>query len=428
VDFHDTCFDPTTFVSRHMAIALGPNGIAITGDNSCDNQDFLLGQGLPYGNLLNILQDRRFLGMREWLYDDWGLDIDEHMPMRANTALNGNIMDTNHYRLDIAYDGVMSQSFARNIMPQLADFDVTARFRDSCGLSTFTDIASSGNVNPDICNPGIDGPMPTSGREKYGREAYAVRIPVPPLCVGAFTNKEEFTRMVGAALRAAKNMAATAFRVEQYRWIIKRSRYNAAAISAPMGNGRVQLIAQEGVFTPYKFGHVPNHWGNAPWFARMLQFSEIPKKQSVTVWLPPAILEKYKEDYIRQIGVNIWSEAQNLTRTVNGWQAQALGETLVYIHPTTGQRITFKASQSPIYVEVKSLGPDRGTWGFQEKWVKRPSEQSGQIMRRDNPNWGQQCACPNSVLGAIVSVTAVQAEYPRPEWLHRCGVAWFRGG
>lgn len=387
-------------------IALGPNGVAIEGNDTCANRDFLLGQAGPYGNLVNILMDQRLIGMKEWMYDDWGLEVDRHMPMRPNSVRNGNITETRHFKYDLAYDGIMNMDLGRNILPEFADYDIDQKYRDSCGLNTLSSLSSSGNVNAEACNPGLDGPMPTSGVEWYGRTATGVRMPLPPLCTTSFPNKEGFSMVVAAALRAAKNAAATAFRVLQHRWIISQSRYNASPLYTSLGNGQIQLIDSPDLFTANKFGHVPTHWGSAAWFASMIQYSEIPDAPNITVSLPPAILEKFKQDYMRSIGFNLWSEAQNITRDVNGYIVQALEESLRYTHPTTGQKITFVASSNPIYVEVKELGPEKGTWSYQEKWVKRDSEQEGQIFRRRNPNWGRQCACPGSILAAIVTVTA----------------------
>ena len=392
-------------------VTLGPTGLAIDG-GPCANQDFLINQAGPYGNLVQILMDQRLVGMTEWDYDDWGLEVDRHMPMRANTARNGNITQTKHFRYDVAYDGLLNQDLGRDIMPEFGDYTNNQTLLSSCGLPQVKGLSSTGNMNPEICNPGLDGPMPSVGLEWYGRTATGVRLPIPPLCTGHYLNKEEFGTVLAAVLRSVKNATAMAFRVLQYRWLISQSRYNGVAMRGEIKDGMTKLIDQPGIFKPYKFGYVPTHWGSAAWFASMIQYSEIPRAKSITVSLPPAILEKYKQDYMRANGFNLWAEAQNITKNINGYIAQALQETLVYTHPTTGQRIIFEASQNPVYVEVTELGPETGTWEFQEKWVARDSEQNGQIFRRPNPNWGRQCACPGKVLAAIVTVTADDGEKP----------------
>lgn len=393
-------------------LIVGPNGVTQDGDTACAKQDYLIGQGTPYGALLDIVNDQRLTGITEWNYDGWGLDIDRHMPMRANTAANGNITGTRHFQYDVGYDGIMNMALGRNIFPEYGEFDVNRKFRDSCGLATITGLASTANINAEACNPGLDGPMPSVGKEWYDRTATGVRMPIPPICIPTFTNKEEFAGVVAAVLRAVNNATETAFRVLQHRFIIEQSRYNAAPLYTSLGNGLVQLIDDPAVFKSGNFGHVPQHWGSAAWIASMIQYSEIPDAPNIYVDLPPAILEKYKQDYLREVGFNLWAEAQNITRNINGYITQALNDTLVYQHPTTGQKITFRASSNPLYVEVKDLGPETGTWAYQEKWVTRPSEQDGSFMRRRNPNWGRQCSCPGTVLAAIVTVTAETAEKP----------------
>lgn len=392
------------------SIAIGPGGVGVQGEHQCSNNDFLMDQGNPLGGLVNRLISQRITGITTLLYDPIAEAMDEYMPLRESTA--ERIDGTNHYHTDVGYTGLMNQSTSKSIMPAMGNYNNQQRFLEGCGIGILKNISSSANTNAEACNPSLGGPMPSVGREAYGREAFVTRLAIPPICFADFVNKEAFYEHLSAILRSSQNATLTLFGVDQLRWMISRTRFNAAPVQVPKGNGSAVLPDSADLFNPFYFNRVPQHWGSPDWFASMLRWSEVPPRQNVRVKLPAAIFRKYKEALAAEFGLNIWEQAENLTKALNGYTRTILNDTLVYQDEITGRKITFEATTNPLYVEVAETGQDAGTWELQEPWITRDSETAGQVMRRPNPNWGRACSCTGKVLAAIITVVADGPDKP----------------
>ncbi len=386
------------------SLSIGPGGIAQQGQHGCSNNNFLADQGNPLGSLLETVTEQRITALTRLRYPSMAKSIDPHMPMRPVTSsrIDGN----KTYNTSVAYENLLNSAGVIDITPSTAAYNNPRQLLTSCGSIREKDIASRANANAEACNPVIDGPLPHVGREEYGRRAYANRLPLPPMCFMDYVNKEAFHMHLAAILDAAQDALVTLWAADRLRWIIANSRYNVAPVQQSGANGKARLPTDPSLFTGFTFGRMPEHYGTADWFATMLRQTEIDPRLPLTVHLPVAIFRKYKEQLIQQIGINIQSGAADLTSAVNGFTRNIQGEALIYQDDIYGRVITFQATTDPIYVEVKETTTGGGEWRFQENIIHRDSETAGQVMARNNPNWGVACACPNSVLAAIISVSA----------------------
>jgi len=390
-------------------IAIGPGGFNISGA-PCTANTFLADQNNPLGALRDTLTIQRVQALETMLYPDMARAVDRHMPMRGSSATRvDGVVD---YKIAVGYDGLLNQTRLTDVTPSASPYTDTRTLLTACAETRTKGISASTNGNAEACNPTIDGPVPIVGTEAFTRRGYVLRLPIPPLCFGAFTNKEKFHDTLGATMQAVQNATITAFAAGQYRWMIEQSRFNGAPIQVSQGNGMAKLPVDAALFSNGTFGRVPEHYGSADWMAAMLRVSELPRNANVTVELPTSIFEKYKLDMAGPIGLNLFEQASNLTNALNGFTRTILNDTLIYQDRVTGRKITFVATNSPTYVEVEETGPNMGAWYFQEPHIFRDSETSGQVMPRENPNYGVACSCDGRILAAIVTITIDGAMKP----------------
>ena len=386
-------------------INIGPGGVSHSAVDSCSNNDLLASQGNPLGALIESVEVQQITGIKRMLYPSMAEAIDRHMPMRASTS--DRINGTTEYHTAVGYDGLLNLDGLIDTTPGSGDYTNTVSLLNADGSRRSKGISSTANTNAEACNPAIDGAIPNLGREGYGRRSYTRRLPMPPLCFGDWTHgKEAFFEHFTAIHDSVKNGVMAQFAADQYRWQIGKARFNAAPIQVSQGNGKAKLPVNSSLFSANNFGRVPEHWGSADWMAGMLRESEIDPRENLRVELPAAIFVKYKEQLASIVGVNFYEGARNLTRALNAFDVSIQNETLVYQDKVTGRKITFVATDKPVYVEVEDAGTEGGNWQFQEPWIWRDSETSGQIMPRHNPKWGVACGVANKTLAAIVSVSA----------------------
>lgn len=390
-------------------VAIGPGGYLV-GGTPCANNTFLADQNNPLGALKNTLYIQRVQGMQKMLYPPMAMEVDRHMPMRPSSATR--ITGVDDYRIGIGYDGLLNQTQLTDVTPSSSPYTDTRTLLDACQNSRSKGIAASVNGNAEACNPIIDGPMPILGTEGFGRTGRVLRLPIPPICFASFTDKEHFHAGLSATLDAVQNATVTAFAAGQLRWMISQSRFNISPVQVPMGNGQAKLPVSANLMTPYTFGRVPEHYGSFEWFTAMLRLTELPASKDVTVHLPAAIFERYKTDAGANLGINIFEQASNLSQAVNGYNRTILEDSIVYTDRSTGRKVKFVATNTPVYVEVEEIGPNLGSWSFQEPWIFRDSETANQVMPRENPNWGVACSCDGRVLAALVTVSVDGAEKP----------------
>jgi hypothetical protein len=382
--------------------SIGPGGFNLSGA-PCTNNTFLADQNSPIGALKDTLTIQRVKGLETMLYPDMARAVDMHMPMRASSASRVDGVDD--YRIAVGYDGLLNQTSLTDVTPSRTPYTDNRALQTGLGTERNKAISAATNGNAEACNPSIDGPMPVIGHEGYSRRGYTLRLPIPPLCLAAYTNKEKFHDTLAAEMSAVQNATVTAFAAGQYRWMINQSRFNAAPIQQSMGDGRAKLPAHADLFSNGTFGRVPEHYGSADWIAAMLRLSELPRRANVTVDLPTVIFEKYKLDLAGPIGLNVFEQAGNITNALNNYQRTLFNDSLVYQDRQTGRKITFRSTDAPTYVEVEESGVNRGAWYFQEPWIFRDSETAGQVMPRENPNYGVACSVPNRTLAAIVTIS-----------------------
>jgi len=386
-------------------INIGPGGTSISAADSCSNNDLLASQGNPLGALIESVEEQHITGIKRMLYPSMASAIDMHMPMRASSSNRVNGVKT--YNTAVGYDGLLNMGGLIDITPGSGDYTNTVSLLNSDGTRRSKGITSTANTNAEACNPSIDGAIPNLGREEYGRRAYTRRLPIPPLCFGDWTHgKEEFFAHFTAIHDSVKNGLITQFAADQYRWQIGKARFNAAPIQVSQGNGKAKLPVDADLYSSMTFGRMPEHWGSADWMAGMLRESEIDPRMNLTIDLPAAIFVKYKEQLASIVGVNFYEGAGNLTRALNAFDVSIQNETLIYQDKVTGRKMTFRATDKPVYVEVEDNSVNGGSWQFQEPWIWRDSETAGQIMPRHNPKWGVACSVPGKVLAAIVTVSA----------------------
>ena len=390
-------------------ITIGPGGLAVSGEHNCATRNFLGDTPNSLGTLKNLLTEQQLIGITTLEYTTMGQEVDNHMPMRASTS--NRVDGVVHYRTDVGYDGLLNTSGAGDATPETGTYTDTTAILDACGVSTNKGIAGSINLNSEACNPSINGPRPLIGQESYSRELGFTRLPIPALCFMNFVNKEAFYEHLSAVLRAVRNGVVTRMAADDYRWMLAHSRFNVSPVVQAKSGTKGVLPDSPDLFTQFTFGRMPEHYGSADWMASMLRYSELPQNKNVTVRLPVAIFKKYKEQLATSIGMNFFEQSSNFTKAINGFIMSSQGEDLIYQDEVTGRRITFKASTTPVYVEVEATGPAKGSWQFQEQWVARNSETANQIFRRENPNYGRSCSCTGKVLAAIVTVT-VDGEKP----------------
>lgn len=386
------------------SISIGPGGVAVQGDHQCSNNNFLGDQGNPLGSLIETVVEQRITGMVKMRYPQHAMEVDRHMPMRALTSQRANGVIT--YRTSVAYENLLNSDGVLDITPATAGYNNPVSLLTACGDTRAKNIGSRANTNAEACNPVIDGPMPIIGREEYGRRSFASRLPIPPMCFHDYVNKENFLMHVTAVFDSVQNGLMARWGADQLRWLITNGRFNATPYQVSQGNNKARLPVSEDLFAVGTFGMVPTHYGSADWIAGMLRESEIDPRQNVTVHLPTAIFVKYKEQLLTSIGVNLYDSAKVLTSVVNNYIRDIQEETLVYQDRIYGRKITFHATMQPIYVEVEENLLAGGSWQFQEEWIHRDSETSGQVMARHNPKWGVACSCPNKILAAIVMISA----------------------
>jgi len=383
-------------------VSIGPGGFNL-GGAPCTTNTFLADQNSPLGALKDTLTIQRVKGLETMLYPDMARAVDMHMPMRASSATRvDGVVD---YRIAVGYDGLLNQTTLTDVTPNRTPYSDVRSLTKYPASNSPTSIAAATNGNAEACNPSIDGPMPVIGHEAFGRRGHVLRLPIPPLCLAAYTNKEKFHDTLAATMNAVQNATITAFAAGQYRWMIANSRFNAAPIQQAMGDGKARLPAHADLFSKNTFGRVPEHYGSADWVAAMLRMSELPRRANVTVDLPTVIFEKYKLDLAGPIGLNVFEQAGNITSALNNYQRTVFNDSLVYQDRQTGRKITFRSTDSPTYVEVEESGPLVGNWYFQEPWIFRDSETANQVMPRENPNYGVACSAPNRTLAAIVTIS-----------------------
>jgi hypothetical protein len=386
-------------------INIGPGGVAISAADSCSSNDLLASQGNPLGALIESVEVQQITGIKRMMYPSLAESIDRHMPMRPSSATRIN--GVTEYHTAVGYDGLLNLGGLIDITPGSGDYTNTVSLLNSDGTRRNKGITSDANTNAEACNPAIDGAVPNLGREGYGRRAYTRRLPIPPICFGDWTHgKEEFYAHFTAIHDSVKNGLMAQFAADQYRWQISKARFNAAPIQVAQGSGKAKLPVSGDLYTAANFGRMPQHWGSADWMAGMLRESEIDPRENLRVELPASIFVKYKEQLASIVGVNFYEGAGNITRALNAFDVSIQNETLIYQDKVTGRKITFVATDKPVYVEVEDTGTAGGQWQFQEPWIWRNSETSGQIMPRHNPKYGVACSVPNKVLAAIVSVSA----------------------
>jgi len=390
------------------SISIGPGGTAVQGSHQCSNNNLLGDQGNPLGALIDTLTEQRITGMTQMRYPSMAEAIDMHMPMRPATSsrVDGN----KTYRTSVGYDNLLNSDGVKNITPGSGSYNNPVSLLTGCGDLRSKNIASTANTNAEACNPIIDGPMPIVGREEFGRQAFVTRLPIPPMCFADYTNKENFLMHLRAILSSVDNGTTARFAADQMRWVIGKTRFNGSPIQVSQGNGKAKLPVDAALFSSFTFGRVPQHYGSADWMAGMLRLSEIDPRQNLIVDLPTAIFRRYKEQLIASIGINVYENSKNLTNAVNGFIRDIQNETLIYQDEIYGRKITFRATTMPVYVEVEETLVGGGGWTFQEPWIYRDSETSGQVMSRHNPNWGVACSCANRTLAAIVMVSADDAK------------------
>lgn len=386
-------------------ISIGPGGIALMNPADCQKNTYLADQGNPLGALIETVVEQRMTGMTRMEYPDMAIEMDRHMPMRPVTSerVDGNMT----YRTGLGYNGLLNDDSLKNITPSTAAYNNPVQLRTACGDERDKDIASRANTNSEACNPVIDGPMPIVGREQFGRQAFVSRMPIPPLCFQDYVNKENFLRHLTALMDLVNNATMARFAAGTARWLISKTRFIAAPYQVSTGGGNAKLPVSADLFQSFSLPRLPTHWGSFDWISGMLRVSEIPRRQNLTVHLPVAIFKKYKLQYIsNSIGMTIFDQTKNLTAAINGYITSIQNETVVYQDEQTGRNITFVATTEPLYIEVKESLEDGGTWRFQEPWILRDSETAGQVMPRENPNYGVACQCPDSTLAALVFVSA----------------------
>jgi len=389
------------------SISIGPGGTNIQGDHACTNNNFLGDQGNPLGAVIETVNEQRMTGIVKMRYPDMAVALDRHMPMRETTGtrVDGNMT----YRTSVGYQGLLNSAGVKDITPSTAAYNNPVQILDACGNVTTKNIASRANTNAQACNPAIDGPLPIVGREQYGRQAFETSLPIPPMCMADYPNKENFLTLLSATLDSVNNAALARWTADKMRWLIGKGRFNATPFQISQGSGKAKLPVSEELFAASTFGRLPTHYGSASWMAGMLRFSDIDPRLNLRVDLPVSIFRKYKEQLIQEIGINIYQGAETLTKAINGFITSIQGETLIYQDQVYGRKITFYATTEPIYVEVEETNTGGGQWEFQEPWIFRNSETAGQVMTKHNPIWGVACSCANRTLAAIVMVSAEDA-------------------
>lgn len=391
--------------------AIGPNGLQFGGTPDCQNN--LLGMNVtnPAAVLKERLTEQYFKGISRTKYEDVG--VDEHMPMRGSTSQRTDGVD--EFRVNVSLTGIANNSDGIfNPNPTTGAFNLQRTVFDRCGIATPKTLGARGNTNAEGCNPAIDGPVPIVGLESTGREPYALRAPISPLCTQDFANKHPglFASTLDQMIQVVVDGTLYRWQLHQLKWIISKSRFLASPLQTPTGDGRAKLSASPDLFTQFQFGHIPTHHGSPDWIAAMIRFSEIPQRQNVKVELPVSILMKYKEEYFAKLGFNAFNAAATFSRDLNGYLSSVQNEELVYQDRVTGRKIRFVGTTKPVYVEVSATGPTSGEWYFQEKKILRDSETSNQVMERENPIWGTACSCTGRILAAIVTVSADDGEKP----------------
>lgn len=392
-------------------ITLGSSGFSATGDGPSPAffQDVA---AAPYGALREQLGIQHLRNVQAAKFTGAPEAVNRHMPARASTA--SRIDGVVDYHVAVGYDNLINTGGLIDVTPSTSAFNVNRSIQGACpGSPTTATIANRASLSSYACNPRISGPTPIVGHEATGREAYTSNLPIPAICFADYTNKEGFYQVLEKTLDAVREGLVNRFAYDRLKWMIGRSRFNAAPVATPAGNGTVSLPDADALFSQNTYGRVPQHYGSPLWIANMLRRTSIPHNIPLTVSLPVSILTKYKQHLFSQFGIDLTTSPGSVSRTISDYQVDVVNGEFAFLDLVSGRRITFKPDTSPVYVEVVSDGPALGEMFFQEMHITRQSETSGQYMPGEpNPNYGRACSCSGRTLAAIVTVTPDNSDKP----------------
>ena len=392
-------------------ITLGSSGFSATGDGESPAffQDVA---AAPYSALKEMLGVQHLKSVEAAKFTGVPMAVERHMPTRAPTANRiDNVVD---YRVSVGYDNLINTGGLIDVTPSTSAFNVTRSIQGACpGSPTTATIASRGSLSSYACNPRISGPTPIVGHEAFTRQAFTSNLPIPAICFGDYTNKEGFYQTLEKTLEAVRKGVVNRFAYDRLKWMIGQSRYNAAPVVTPAGTGTVSLPDSDALFSQNTYGRVPEHYGSPLWIANMLRRTDIPHDVPLTVSVPVAILTKYKQQLFSQFGIDMQTSPGMVSKTISDYQVDVVNGEFTFLDLVSGRRIRFTPDTAPVYVEVVSDGPALGEMYFQEAYVTRASETSGQYMpNQPNPNYGRACSCSGRTLAAIITVTPDNSDKP----------------